>query len=1235
MKILVPIILFLFLLGCASYEPKYREVYTPQPENTTKEIEKTFYLIGDAGYAQEGASTPGLLALEKYLKEHKQEGNYTIFLGDNIYPDGMPKKEAKDRSIAEHRLNMQAEAVKNFKGEVIFIPGNHDWYNEGLKGLAREEKYLNKQIKDKNIFKPKNGCALQSIEVSDNIQLIILDSQWYLEDWDKHPTINDNCPEIKTREALFLEIESEFKKNQNKTILFTLHHPLYTYGVHGGKFAMSKHLFPSQRKIPLPGLASLVTLIRTTGGISSQDTQNKQYQKLINRLETLAQGGEKIIFASGHEHSLQYNVKDGVRQIVSGAGAKNSYAALGKYSQFAYGGQGFVRLDIYKDGSSYATYFSSKNNEPDPVFEVEVYPKNREFNTDTIALPPTATVKASVYEKEGTERSKVYEEIWGDHYRELYGTDVEVPVALLDTLYGGLEVVRRGGGHQTRTLRLQDKEGKEYNLRALKKSGVLFLQAVLFKENYVKESLENTVSERILKDFYTAAHPYAFTVVPGLSDAIGLYHTNPRLIYLPKQKKLGKFNEDHGDELYMIEERPEEGHLDLESFGTPDDIESTQDVFERLRKDEKYKVDENEYIKARIFDMLIGDWDRHEDQWRWAEFELENGDHIFKPIPRDRDQAFSNFDGAFLGALKGSMGFAKQFQVYDEEVDDVKWLNISALRLDRNLLQSTTATDWKKQAEFIQKNLSDKAIDKAFERLPEAAKGETAERVKKKLKGRRNHIVSIAMEYYDYVSELGIIWGTDKDDYFEIIRMKNGKTEVIVRRIKDNKPADTVSQRIYDRAVTKELWIYGLDDDDVFEVKGKPDNPIKIRIIGGQNNDVYNIKKGRRVRVYDYKSKPNTVQKKGGARFKFTDNYSINHFNKDQRTSKVNMILPNIGFNPDDGLLFGVTDVFTYKGFYKNPFTQQHSLGIGYYLATSSFDIRYTGKFAGVLNNYNLVVKGVYTNPNFAENFFGFGNGTENNQDELGLDFNRVQMSTYGGTVGFEKTGRFGSYFSYMASVEGIEIQRTPGRFLSESNIFSENSRIFNRQWFGGFNITYRYESYDLLVNPSKGMKFELSAGSKTNLEDTDRTFGYIKPYLGFYNALSRNKRWVLKTAALSQFNITKNYEFFQSAQLGQENLLRGYRRQRFSGQTSLAANADVRYSFGQFKTSLIPLQIGVFVGSGVGRVWQDNTPEDNSWHADVGGGFWLNSTNAISGTLNIFTGQDDVRLSAGFKLQF
>jgi hypothetical protein len=92
--------------------------------------------------------------------------------------------------------------------------------------------------------------------------------------------------------------------------------------------------------------------------------------------------------------------------------------------------------------------------------------------------------------------------------------------------------------------------------------------------------------------------------------------------------------------LYLVEERPSDSQTDLKHFGEPDDIISTEDLLENLHKDEKYAVDEDEYIKARLFDMLIGDWDRHYDQWRWAEYK-KKGQVIYRPIPRDRE-SFQN-----------------------------------------------------------------------------------------------------------------------------------------------------------------------------------------------------------------------------------------------------------------------------------------------------------------------------------------------------------------------------------------------------------------------------------------------------------------------------------------------------------------------------------------------------------------------------------------------------------------
>ncbi|WP_272974079.1 metallophosphoesterase [Croceibacter atlanticus] len=1233
-KLLCLALVFTILLGCAPFQTTYKEDEKTSNWDypTQKEKDKSFFLIGDAGYSQPGGTSLGLLAFKTFLDSVKSKDNYAVFLGDNIYPAGMPPKGDKLRSQSEYRLDAQLDAVENFDGKVIFLPGNHDWYNEGLEGLERQEKYFEERLKDKKVFHPTDGCAFESFEIGDNIQLLVLDSQWYLEDWDKHPTINDKCPQLKSREAVLLEIEGELKKNNDKTIIFALHHPLYTNGVHGGQYAPVKHLYPSQKKIPLPILGSLAMQIRTSGGVSKQDRQNDKYKGLVKRLATLAQDNDRVIFASGHEHSLQYIINENIKQIVSGSGSKASYAVLSNDGLFSHPGQGFVVLDVFKDGSSWASFYGSEKGKPVLLYQKEVHEAPKDFDVSTLPDTFNPVTKASVYRSEDTDRSDTYESIWGDRYRDVYGANIDVQTVNLDTLYGGMTVDRKGGGHQTRSLRLKTKDGRDFNMRALRKSAVQFLQTTAFKNSYIEEDFKNTIAEDILYDFYTAAHPYGFMAIPTLSDAIGLYHTNPKLFYVPKQKALGKYNNEYGDEIYMIVERPEENHADVESFGKPNDIESTADVYERLRRDEKYKIDEPAYIKARIFDMLVGDWDRHQDQWRWSEFEKEDGTHVFQPIPRDRDQVFSNFDGAFFSTLRGLIGFTNQFAEYGENVDNVKWFNSAAVGLDRSLIQNKGKEEWLAQARYIKENITDEVIEEAFSKMPVEAQELTKESLVKKMKGRRDNIVNITERYYNYVSQLAIITATDKDDYIDITRLEDGKTRVKITRNKDGERADVVSDKTYSKDETKELWIYGLDDDDVFTVTGDGNRPIFTRIIGGQNNDIYDIQEGKRIKVYDYKSKPNTVKEKGGANFSFSDNYEVNNYNKDKKIVRQNVLLPGFGFNPDDGFRLGLQNIYTINSFRRNPFTQQHTISGGFYFATSGFDVKYTGEFANVLGNFNLFVGGEFTSENFSENFFGFGNETVNNDDDLSMDYNRVKIGKLIGKVGAIKRGDFGSTLKYTASIEGIEIEDTANRFVTDQFI-PAGASFYDREFFLGAEAMFRYESYDNTLNPTRGMKFELSGGGKYSLED-ENAYAYIKPYLGFFNALTNNRKLVLKTKAQGQVNLGDEFEFYQAAHSGGNTGNRAYRTQRFSGESALTFGGDLRYSFDQFKTSFLPFQIGIFTGIDTGRVWFDGEDSDK-WHSSYGGGFWVNSADAINGTFNLFTGEDGLRFSFGFGFKF
>ncbi len=1262
-------LILIFCISCATYQPQFsdKEGGSDGTLSQKQTPSKTFYLIGDAGNAKTGASTDALVALKKVLDNTQSQEDYAIFLGDNIYENGLPSDNSPDRADADHKLQTQLDAVDDFKGNVVFIPGNHDW-REGTKGLKRQQKRIEEKL-GKNAFLPKNGCPIKKIDVNDDIIFIAVDTQWYLENWDKNPTMNDDC-DIKTRKDFFLEIEGLFKKNNEKTIIVAMHHPMYTNGIHGGNFAAGKHLFPFQSKVPFPVIGSLIAQVRSQGGVSPQDRYHAKYRKFMNQLSTLARDTDKAIFVSGHEHSLQYIDHEGVKQIVSGAGSKASAASLGDDGLFSYGGQGFAALTVANDGSSFVKYYSAIDGVPKLLYETEVHEKDKAYDISGLSNSFETSRNESVYTKADTEKKKSYERLWGEHYRYVYGTDIKVPVATLDTLMGGFTIERKGGGHQTRSLRLIDKDGRNFALRAIKKSAVQFLQSVVFKENFIRDEFKDSFTEDILLDFYTSSHPYASLAIGPLADAVGVYHTNPQLFYVPKHPALGKYNAEFGDELYIMEERPDDGFLDVASFGNPDDIESTADVFKKIRKDEKFQVDEDAYVRARLFDMLLGDWDRHTDQWRWARFDESDDKKVYRPIPRDRDQAFSNYDGKLLDFFKFISPPARQFQEYDGALKDIKWINSAGLRLDRDLTGKVGREVWIKQAQYIQNNLSDTAIDNAFKYFPQEVQDEVLEGVKAKLKVRRGNLEDIANRYYDYLSDLVVIKGTDKDDHFEITR-KDGATQVDISRIKNGKVLSPYKSYTVNSADTDEIWIYGLDDDDTFHVAGKGRKPIRMRVIGGQNNDSYTIDDGRRLKIYDHKDKPNTVIKKKGI-MRFSNDYSYNTHKFDKTIQRINNVIPSLGFNPDDGLRIGLQESYTVKGFKDSPFASRHLLNVGYFTASSGFDIQYNGTFTKALGKWDLDISARYTSDSFARNFFGIGNLTENIEanfedddfdtsltdilqsngfdleDDLDLDFNRVRNRNLALNVGFVRDNRYGSVFSIRGILEDIEIEDTAGRFIDQDlglnpfDIAGEETsqevidRIFEGQTFLGSEIGYSYTNTDNSANPTRGMIFGLIVGGKVNLDDSDRAFGYLKPKLAFYNAITKNRKLVLKTQVQGQYNtgnILEDYEFYQGATLGANTGLRGFRNERFTGESSLVGSADLRYSFKRGRTGFLPLQFGIFGGSDAGRVWVSGE-DTNKWHLDAGGGVWANAVDIISAQLGVFTGSDGLRISFGFGVR-
>ena len=1227
------IFIFLIVSSCATYSPQYKGNWENPDFPSHKEVEKTFYLVGDAGLSPMGQLNPALTAFQHYLKEEKVSGNYTLFLGDNIYPSGMDPEGHPRRKESENMIDAQYKAVKEYDGYTIFIPGNHEWYNGGPIGVSRQEQYVESLFNNQDVFKPSNGCSLEVISVSPDIELIIIDTQWMLENWNSRPTINARC-DIKTREGFLIKLKRELEQNRNKTIVLAMHHPMFSNGNHGGYFALDKHLYPLQKKIPMPVLASLVVQIRSQGGVSVQDRYNELYNNFMLRLQEMARDLPRLVLVSGHDHALQYIERDGFKQIVSGAGAKESYAATGEDGYFSTGALGFAVLDVFKDGSSWVrTFVAGEDGKPELLFQKEIIPVPERVDVSQFPKTHPQEYTTPIYRQDSIREALFFQTVWGAKYKDAYSRSVTAPVADLDTLFGGLVPVRQQNSKNYKALLLTDRNGNKYRMRTMAKNALNVQRRVQVEEDVNPSDNENEINPSIKGrdlEFYTATHPYAEMAIPEMAKKIGIFHTTPKLFYVPKQKNLQDFNTDFGDGLYMISVEPTEKSEGEALFEYPDDVETTEDLLIKMRKTGTVFIDEERYMKSRLFDMLIGDWDRDPNRWRWAKYSSQTHDEVFVPIPIDHDNSFSSFEGNFLDLTRSLFSSTKQSHVYGEDLTDLQWFNEEGIILDRALIRNSGREQWKFLATVIRDNLTDEVIDRAFANVPSQVYDESMEDIKQKLRARRDNLVDIADRYYTHLAVQQTIVGTDYDDRFEITRLSNGQTNIRSFTNINGQQSDTLINRTFSLKDTKEIWIYGLGGSDHFTVQGDSGDMIFVRLIGGLGKDVYALKNGRKVKVYDYERKEDSIVVRNGGNFRFTNVYNLNNYDLRKQIDRSQNLVSAIGYNPDDGFRAALQFEYRVDNFQRNPFSQKHILNAAYFTDINSFEVAYEGEIANIMNDLNLSFGGRFTSPNYTMNYFGFGNETKNLQDSEGFDFNRVEVQRISANIGLLRNSNFGSFFKLQTTFDAFEVASAPFGFIGTA----KDVETDRHSYYGTIEGIYSYRSHDDARNPTIGMLFDLNAGATDQLDDTDKVYGFIKSRIGFYNSLVKNRKLVLRTNIRYQVNIGENYQFYQAASLGGDNGLRGFREQRFTGKSFLVGNADLRYSFPTFKIGLYPLQIGVFGGADLGRVWiKDGLSE--RWHNSYGGGLWFHGIGGLNANFNMFHSKEGSRITFGLGFDF
>ncbi|MEE9187337.1 MAG: metallophosphoesterase, partial [Bacteroidota bacterium] len=323
---------------------------TVEPVNGD-EVVQTIFLIGDAGKPSAKHREPTLAALTQHASQWPDK-SLILFLGDNIYHSGMPEESDSERPEAERKLNEQVSVVEESGARGIFIPGNHDW-GYGWEGVKRQEEFLLSKEEPDVMMLPHGGYpGPEVIDVGDRVRLVILDTEWWLNEGPKPQHSNsDYGPDSK--EEVLDSLAQALCCAEDRYILVVGHHPPDSHGRHGGFFDWKDHLFPLRAYkqwmwIPLPGIGSLYPLSRLLG-VTNQDLSSTAYSDLKTRIEGVLSEHPPLAYVAGHEHNLQVLRGSGPYLVViSGSGAYGHMPTLtvGDNTLFAYLHPGFVRLDF-------------------------------------------------------------------------------------------------------------------------------------------------------------------------------------------------------------------------------------------------------------------------------------------------------------------------------------------------------------------------------------------------------------------------------------------------------------------------------------------------------------------------------------------------------------------------------------------------------------------------------------------------------------------------------------------------------------------------------------------------------------------------------------------------------------------------------------------------------------------------------------------------------------------------
>jgi len=1022
-------------------------------------------------------------------------------------------------------------------------------------------------------FKKKRICPDPIVkELDDRHVMITLNSNWFLDRELKFDAQNYDC-DFFNEIHLLEELEDILDDYEEWNKIIVTHHGLKSVSEIAGKGLWYMNL------IPLYG--QLYQSFRKNIG-HRQDMASKEYHTYISLLSKITSKFDKLCIVSGHDYLNHVINEKHITHINVNSSAQKNRFSKDKKASFISDQEHFLSLKK-KDG-----IWSFSFNSKDQTISIENAFKTKKIDTKKDHSKADIEVKSTVRASQKYNSNGLTRFMMGAGYRDEWSTPVKAPLLDISTYDGGLRPYAIGGGLQTMSIKFKSENGKKYAFRVLDKQ----------PEKSLSDIARESIYRVIVQELITTMHPYGPLVAHTLLEATDIIHIKPELFILQDHPALSDVYRKFVGKIGTLEEKPSGKKKGRKGFFDADKVVSSYDMFISLRKSHKNKIDKMAFAKARLMDMLLGDWDRHEDNWKWAMY--KEGDYkVYHPIPKDRDHVFSKWSGLIPNIADFAINNAEDFA---DKFGNLRHLNFKARFLDRELAAEISLEEWLQASAYLQEQITDEVIDNAVTQLPDEVYDFHAEEIQRKLKSRRGDLDRFIRAYYKELNESVFITGTNKSDLFEITRNEEGSVDVKIFDLKKGGgKGELFFSRTLERDVVKKLYCFGLDGKDRFEIDGNVDKSIKVRIIGGSDKDKINdhsrVKSSKKMtQVYDSSSDDEIIKSeetkiKKPSRPAHYDPYAFDY----------NWLIPSLTLRNSSGNGFGVGAGATYliRGFNKPGYAKRWTFGGVFYpnLKAYRLDASYTYRHFVGLSDIKLrsQYSSIYDKYPF---YYGIGNDTKFDRERR-RSLNRIDYDFFDFEAALITT--FAQKSTWTNSIV-FENHDTDNR--DDGIVLDPSTKGFGETSFAGLRSDLELDFTNNSLYPESGSQFSLSLEGRTNTDgnlssNIDSRFSYFMTFdLG------------LKTTFIGSLHYKQangDLAFYHLSKLGSQTQFRGYTRNRFIDKYAMLYNSEMRVILGTIKTPLIQFVVGVFGFYDGGRVWNDSSEfYEGEWNNSYGGGFFF-----------------------------